>query len=256
VIAKRVSRNRWRFAQYHERLHQEQKARSLPNREPALLRQAAENSVRVSTFLDQLGYPVSDGLVVEVGAGAHGLIWKWPAELRIAIDPLAAFYRRAFAVLQADGPAVVAARGEQLPIQDATVDIVLSDNVLDHVQDPASYLTECRRILRRTGVFFFTVDVHHPVYWWLGVLYNALFHTGLRLVVPAFPPHPFHFSERRVQRHLAQCGFRIVWRTAGDAGWLANSDRLARGGALRRTFTRMFWKNTRLEMVAVPAAEL
>lgn len=251
MIANRVSRKRWRFAQHNERLYQEQKARSLSRHEGAITRQAAANSSRVSALLDELGYSVSDGLVVEVGSGAHGLIWKWPAEQRIAIDPLAAFYRSAFAFLQVEGPTVVAARGEQLPVKDAIADIVLSDNVLDHVQDPASYLEECRRILRCEGVFFFTVDVHHPVYWWIGNLYNALFQIGLRLDVPAFPHHPFHFSERRVQRHLKQCGFQIIRRTAVGTGQPANAYRFRKGG-LRRSFKRIFPKNTRVEVVAVP----
>ena len=254
MIVNQVSRKRWRFAQHSERLYQERKARSLARGEGAIVRQAVANSLRVSAILDELGYSASAGLVIEVGSGAHGLIWKWPAEHRIAIDPLAAFYRSAFAFLQADGPRVVAAQGERLPVKDGIADIVLSDNVLDHVQDPASYLAECRRILRRQGVLFFTVDVHHPVYRWLGILYNALFEVGMRFDIPAFPHHPFHFSESRVQRYLKRCGFQIVWRAAHEPVEPSSTNRLANGG-LRRTFKRVFWKNIRVEVVAVPAAK-
>ncbi len=251
TIANRVSRERWRFAQYHERQYQERKAQSALQREETVARQAAANSARVAFLLHQLGYAGSDDLVVEVGSGAHGLIWRWPNGRRIAIDPLAAFYRQAFGFLQADGPAIVAARGEQLPVPDGSVDVVLSDNVLDHVQDPGAYLSECRRVLRDTGVLFFTIDVHHRVYGWLGILYNLLFQTGLRLVVPAFPPHPFHFSKLRIQRLLQKNRFRIVWQTTGEGTRSPAHTRGAKGAA-RDLFKRLFWKNRRWEMVAVP----
>ncbi|HJY74997.1 MAG TPA: class I SAM-dependent methyltransferase [Burkholderiales bacterium] len=46
------------------------------------------------------------------------------------------------------------ARGERLPFADASLDAVLSFDVMEHVQDVAQTLAECRRVLRRGGCLF------------------------------------------------------------------------------------------------------
>lgn len=40
-----------------------------------------------------------------------------------------------------------------LPVDDASVDVILSDYVLEHVEDPEAYLAEVRRILKPGGYF-------------------------------------------------------------------------------------------------------
>jgi SAM-dependent methyltransferase len=42
-------------------------------------------------------------------------------------------------------------RGPEWPIEDESVDLCLADNVLEHVEDPGSFLGECRRVLRPGG---------------------------------------------------------------------------------------------------------
>ncbi len=251
MLGNRVSHKRWRFAQQGEREYQQRKALAAAGREQVIIAHATANASRVSAFLGELGYSVSEGLVVEVGSGAHGLIWKWPANRRIAIDPLAVFYRSAFVYLQQDNVAVLAAWGEQLPLKDAVADIILSDNVLDHVQDPSAYLEECARVLKPSGILYFTVDVHHSMYWWAGVAYNALFRLGARARLPAFPNHPFHFSESRVLHLLGACGFQTVLRHGGCQQRPDTVDRPSEG-AVQRSIRRLFFKNARVEIVAKP----
>jgi SAM-dependent methyltransferase len=48
-------------------------------------------------------------------------------------------------------PAFVAGRGEQLSFADNSFDLVLSDNVFEHVQDLGAVLNECFRVLRPGG---------------------------------------------------------------------------------------------------------
>lgn len=249
LLGNRVSHKRWRFAQQQEKEYQQRKARATAGREQAIVNHAAANASQVSAYLRDLGCPVTDGLVVEVGSGAHGLIWKWPANSRIAIDPLAVLYRSEFAYLQDQDVAVLAASGEQLPLKDAVADIVLSDNVLDHVQDPAAYLKECARVLKPSGRFYFTVDVHHSLYWWAGLAYNALFRLGIRARLPAFPNHPFHFSESRVLRLMSACGFQTVTRGGGRPQRPDTANRPGEG-TVQRALKRLFFKNARVEVVA------
>lgn len=44
------------------------------------------------------------------------------------------------------------ARGERMPFPDQSFDIVIMDDVLEHVADPMEVLAECRRLLRSAGL--------------------------------------------------------------------------------------------------------
>ena len=55
--------------------------------------------------------------------------------------------------------------GRPLPLGDASVDVVLSSQVLEHVKEPASYLRECKRVLRPDGRLLLTT---HGFYMWHG----------------------------------------------------------------------------------------
>lgn len=52
-----------------------------------------------------------------------------------------------------------------VPVPDASVDVVMSTQVLEHVTDPAVYLSECRRVLRPGGQLLLSTHgmmVYHP----------------------------------------------------------------------------------------------
>jgi SAM-dependent methyltransferase len=54
---------------------------------------------------------------------------------------------------------------ETLPVPDASFDAVLSTQVLEHVDDPALYLSECRRVLRPGGRLLLSthgIMIYHP----------------------------------------------------------------------------------------------
>lgn len=50
---------------------------------------------------------------------------------------------------------VVEGRGEDLPYDDASIDLVLAQSVLEHVKDPSKVFSEVARVLRRGGGFYF-----------------------------------------------------------------------------------------------------
>jgi SAM-dependent methyltransferase len=76
-----------------------------------------------------------------------------------------------------------------LPVDDASADVVLSTQVLEHVVDPAVYLAECHRVLRPGGQLLLSTHgfmVYHPDpddYWrWTCAgLRKAVEDTGLRV---------------------------------------------------------------------------
>lgn len=48
----------------------------------------------------------------------------------------------------------VVGENEKIPIKSSSVDIVVSTQVLEHIQLPDFYLSECSRLLRRNGLLF------------------------------------------------------------------------------------------------------
>ena len=245
---------RWRYAQAKEVEYQERKAARMAGHEAVLAANAEAHSSEVFALLERLGYAPGAGQTIEIGSGAHGLIWRWPSAQRIAIDPLAHFYRGAFAGLQADGPLIVTAKGERLPVPADAADVLLSDNVLDHVEDPCAFLAECARVLKPGGVFYCTVDVHHPIYGVGARAYDLLFASGLRLNVPAYPNHPFHFTEPQVDRLFGEAGFEVRRRAGGTAAVASRASAPATGkGGVQAVIKKFFYKNVLLELVATHA---
>jgi SAM-dependent methyltransferase len=68
-------------------------------------------------------------------------------------------------------PDIVFAPGEPLPLPGASVDTILSTQVLEHVADYQAYLEDCRRLLKPQGYLIITIPMqwrHHeaPADYW------------------------------------------------------------------------------------------
>src|SRR5262245_26826357 len=143
--------------------YQQKKAVAVAGREPDVMAAMKQSSERVRTLLENYQPIDADASVIEVGSGAHGLIFFFGSEKAIGLDPLAVDYRRLFPTWQKRVP-TVAAFGEQLPFSDKRFDIVLCDNVVDHAENPAGIVQELIRILKPRGLLYLTVNIHHAVY--------------------------------------------------------------------------------------------
>ncbi len=109
-------------------------------------------------------------------------------------------------------------RGYQWPYADATFDLILSDYVLEHIEHPAAYLGEVRRVLRRGGAFFFrTVNRRHPgtaVARWipLGAWTRLIQRLDAGAAV-SHDPYPAYWranTPSHLTRLLRQTGFRDI----------------------------------------------
>src|SRR5688572_18411034 len=115
--------------------YQEAKAAAFREDEDDLAR---SNFLRAQLIRQKLANvaPLSDTQVVlEVGSGAHGLIFGFGNPNGVGVDPLAVDYKRLFPALQQQAR-TIAAIGEELPFADDSFDVVLSDNVIDHAARP------------------------------------------------------------------------------------------------------------------------
>lgn len=133
--------------------YQQDKALRIAGDEAATMAWMQERSARVRSRLEALRPIASGSRVLEVGSGAHGLIFFFDAANKLGVDPLADHYRQLFPAWQ-DRAETVAAFGESLPFEDSSFDIVLCDNVVDHAESPRKIVEEISRVLRPGGLLY------------------------------------------------------------------------------------------------------
>lgn len=233
-----------------QRAYQAHKAREVEGHEPENVEWMRGRSTRVRGLLERAAPLSADGRVLEVGCGGRGLIFFFEsAGLRVGLDPLEADYVRLFPAWRCGVPTVAAA-GESLPFPDASFDVVLCENVIDHAEKPEAIVSECVRVLAPAGQLFFSVNVHHGLYAVASRVYGAARAVGVPIEIGPFADHTVHLTPAAARRLLEAQPVRIVWQ----------EDNVARArGATRTTpprhlgdrLKRLFFKNARYEMVVV-----
>ena len=229
--------------------YQQQKARRARGHEGDHVETMRRHVEQVRARIQRLCPIAENARVLEVGSGAHGLIFYFGAGCGVGVDPLAAHYASLFPVWQRRA-LTVAALGEQLPIADGWFDLVLCDNVVDHAEDPGRIVREMARVLRPGGLLYFTVNVHHPIYGVAASLHAAWNAAGLRLEISPFADHTVHLTLARARALFSGLPFTLLHETNN----IGKSNALTRrrpphhmGDGLKR----VFFKNARYELVAV-----
>src|SRR5215467_11140194 len=97
--------------------YQQHKAQHVQGREEEIIAAMVRSSTRVREKLEAFQPIKTDARVVEIGSGAHGLIFYFGTERRIGVDPLAVSYRTLFPRWQSRAQ-TIAAVGESLPFAD------------------------------------------------------------------------------------------------------------------------------------------
>src|SRR5215213_5362013 len=94
--------------------YQQRKAEQVRGHEEDVISAMMQSSRRVRELLEEFQPIAPDARVIEVGSGAHGLIFYFGSQHGIGVDPLAVSYRSLFPRWQSCAPTVAAA-GESLP---------------------------------------------------------------------------------------------------------------------------------------------
>lgn len=185
---------------------------------------------RVCEELERNKIDVRGKSVLEVGAGMGGVA----AELQqrgatvVALEPGAGWRTLAGERCRSlKGCFVVGGCGEYLPFAEKTFDLVVSFQVLEHVQNPSEVVHEVFRVLKPGGEAFLTYEnyfgfrePHYGVFW-LPLLPRAIGRQYLKLL----GKDPTFFCEAityttflSVRRQLQSAGFAFVheelWRHA------------------------------------------
>jgi len=187
--------------------------------------------------------------MLEVGSGAHGLVFGFGGGFAVGVDPLAVDYKRLFPKWQHNAQ-TVAAIGESIPFGDAAFDIVISDNVIDHAERPLAILDEIVRVLKPGGLLYFTVNVHHPIYEVVSRAHGLWNAAGLKFELSAFADHTVHFTEARIRdefacrplKPISQSSTVTETRARQRNGIASNPDALLK---------KAFFKNALFEFIGV-----
>ncbi len=187
--------------------------------------------------------------VLEVGSGAHGIVFAFGGSFSVGIDPLAVDYKLLFPRLQ-DNANTAAAIGEQLPFGDNSFEIVLSDNVIDHARNPLKIVDEIVRVLKPGGVLYFTVNVHHAIYDLASRAHGLWNAAGLTLELSAFADHTVHFTEDRIREAFQ----RLDVKTVSQSSNVAETKKAQRNSKTMNAdalLKKLFFKNAVFELIAV-----
>jgi len=173
--------------------YQQHKAEHVRGHEQDVIAAMTKSSRRVRDLLETFQPVPSEARVIEVGSGAHGLIFCFGGEHRVGVDPLAADYCRLFPAWQRRA-STVAAVGESLPFRDRSFDVVLCDNVVDHAESPSRIVRELVRILTPGGLLYFTVNIHHPLYRVAADVHSSWRAIGVPYEIGPFADHTTHLT--------------------------------------------------------------
>ncbi len=244
----RKRRDRGRRALERQLDYQEDKSASFSGHEDEMVRANFVRSQQIRRKIESVKPFCESDKILEVGSGAHGLIFGLGGSFGIGVDPLAVDYKRLFPKIQNTAP-TIAAIGEELPFDDASFDIVLSDNVIDHAERPLVIIDEIIRVLKPGGVLYFTVNIHHPFYHLASRAHGAWNALGLKFELSPFADHTIHLSEKRIAAVFARLPLRVIEQntTIRATKSAQRSSKATNPDALLK---KVFFKNALFEIVA------
>jgi SAM-dependent methyltransferase len=251
MVGRFVSRARdRRAARALERqlVYQAAKARDLPEDTTEIEAELVAYTREIRARLERYGAFAAGSRILEVGSGAHGLVFFLGDPGAIGVDPLADEYARLFPQWQRRAK-TLKAFGESLPFADASFEVVLSDNVVDHARAPARIVSELVRVLAPGGLLFFTVHVHHAVYGQASRLHGAWMALGMPLEIGPFADHTVHLTLHGARRLFAPHALDFLHEDPGIEAAKAEARATAPRHAGDR-LKRWFFKNARYELIA------
>jgi ubiquinone/menaquinone biosynthesis C-methylase UbiE len=147
-------------------------------------------------------------ILVDLGCGPYGEIMgiKILEKINqiylkkiIGIDPLMDFYKKEIGLIkETENLKLINAKGEEIPLEAESVDVVISSNAIDHCEAPEVTISEVKRILKKNGIFYINVHV-----------LNSKFSFLSKILKYFDKNHPHHFTESKLE-YLLKKQFKNV----------------------------------------------
>lgn len=147
--------------------------------------------------------PSTHDKVLQIGAGPVDVIHFWDSDDRHAIDPLADKYSEKYDEFQDKKVNYIVGKGEELPYEDNSFDIVIIRNALDHVYDPVKVLRETYRVLKPTGAVYIWIYIYS--------LRASLAYRTINALTKMFETEPWAFTLPRIKKVLKKEKFKLVF---------------------------------------------
>jgi len=227
--------------------YQRQKSAKLKGREQSVVASMIVHSNEVRQKLEQVRPILKDARVLEVGCGAHGIIFCFGAKDGVGVDPLSDHYAELFPAWQ-ERARTIAAPGERLPFADASFDIVLCDNVVDHAEDPRRILEEIARVLAPGGMLYFEVNIHHPFYHLAATAHAGWRALGIPFEITPFADHTVHLTLDAARGLFEGLPLRILQEMNDIEAVKREAPKVRHAGDRLK---RLFFKNAKYEAIAV-----
>lgn len=228
--------------------YQRAEAERLAGREAQVMARMARDSLAIRQKIGAVR-PVHDSdRVLEVGSGSRGLIFFFGTQDGVGVDPLADEYRTLFPAWH-DRARTVAVGGEDLPFDEASFDLVLCDNIVDHATDPRRIVAEMARVLRPGGLLYFTVNVHHPAWHAAASAHAGWRALGLPFEITPFADHTVHLTPKAARALFDGLPFRFLTERDTVAETKAERREVKPRHAADRV-KRLFYKNALFETIA------
>lgn len=201
----RDHRNRWRQAQDYERRYWRHRNEQVRTGETSDLGWYEWRAKRLVEWLEDIDRPAPDraSTVLEIGSGPVGIISHSPGDKRVGLDPLERFFRKQQHLVSARQPGVyyLVGRGERVPLEDSSCNLVIAENCIDHVIHPSEVMNEIRRVLSSDGLLYLSVNARSR--------FGYLIHRGLsKLRID--PGHPHTYTQSSLVSFLENTGFHIM----------------------------------------------
>jgi SAM-dependent methyltransferase len=229
--------------------YQERKAESLRGDATGIVLNIIKRAEIVRKKLESVKKLDKNVRVIEVGSGAHGLIFGFGAKGGVGVDPLAVEYKQLFPKWQGNAQ-TVSAIGEELPFADASFDIVLCDNVIDHAEKPLKIADELIRILKPEGLLYFTVNVHHPFYHLASKAHGVWNALGIKFEISPFADHTVHLTDNKMREFFIRKPLEIISMNSSVNATKATLKQI-KAPSVEQRLKRIFFKNALFELIAV-----
>lgn len=214
--------------------------------EPSYVWREGQNR-RLSLIREGAGDRIN-GIILEDGCGVGEYLARLEADSHLAVGLEIELERAKEAHLK--GPSTVGGVGEFLPFPANTFDLVLSHEVLEHVQDDQRAIKEIVRTLKPGGRLVLFVPNRGYPYETHGIYWRGKYHFGNIPLINYLPrkwrnrlaPHVNVYTSRDLEYLFAGFPVRFVYRTVIASAYDNIIARIPLAGRILRGFTR--WLET------------